>query len=88
VELQGGDGKHLDLAGVAVSVSLAPAGGTLSGTLTRTTDGHGRARFDDLAITGAPGVYTLQFSADGFTPATSDSITLSSPPEGTTVTAR
>jgi hypothetical protein len=88
VELQDGNGKHLDLAGVAVSVSLAPAGATLSGTLTRTTDGHGRARFDDLAITGAPGVYTLQFSADGFTPATSDSITLSSPPEGTTVTAR
>jgi hypothetical protein len=88
VELQGGDGKHLDLAGVAVSVSLAPAGGTLSGTLTRTTDEHGHAVFDDLAITGALGTYTLQFIAEGFTPATSDSITLGSPPEGAAVTAR
>ena len=75
-ELQDGNGKHLDLAGIAVTVSLASGGGTLSGTVTRTTDGHGRVGFDDLAITGPLGTYTLQFSAGGFTPVTSDPITL------------
>ena len=88
VELQDGNGKHLEQGGVAVTVSLTPGDATLSGTLTRITDDKGHAKFDDLAITGALVTYTLQFSAAGFTPVTSDAITLIGTPVGATVPAR
>jgi hypothetical protein len=62
--------------GVAVTASLAPGTAVLSGTVTVLTDKKGHAKFGDLAITGLPGQYTLEFTADGFAPVTSDAITL------------
>ena len=77
LELRGGDGKNLRQSGVAVTASLASGTGTLTGTVVVTTDNRGRARFDDLGIAGAPGSYTIRFSADGFAPTISDPVELS-----------
>jgi hypothetical protein len=74
VEAAGAGGDKLP--GVSVTATLAPESATLSGTLTETTGNNGRAEFGDLIITGAPGLYTIRFSADGFTPVTSNVILL------------
>jgi len=76
LELRTGDGQPLERAGVAVTASLASGTGSLTGSVVATTDDHGHAKFNDLGIAGAPGVYTIQFSADGFTPATSNPVEL------------
>jgi hypothetical protein len=76
LQLRAGDGTNLDRAGVAVTASLASGTGSLTGTVVATSDDHGKVKFDDLGIAGAPGVYTIQFIADGFTPATSDPVEL------------
>jgi hypothetical protein len=76
VELRDAGGHPLRRADVAITASLTPGNGTLSGTLTQTTGGDGKAKFTDLAIAGAPGSYTIQFTAGGFSPATSEPIEL------------
>jgi len=65
------------------------SGGTLSGTLTETTGGDGKAKFTDLSIAGAPGSYTIQFSADadGFAPVTSEAIDLRLASSSTAITS-
>ena len=62
VQLRTGDGAELHLADVPVTVTIASGGGTLSGTMTRPTDGDGRVQFGDLAISGDPGPRTLLFA--------------------------
>jgi hypothetical protein len=79
VQLKTGDGANLATAGVAVSVAIQ-GGGSLGGTTPVATDGEGRASFTDLVITGDPGMYTLLFTASGFTSVTSSSITLVAAP--------
>ncbi len=67
------------VAGVAVTLSLASGGGSLGGTLTRTTDTNGVAHFNDLTVSQAgqktlvatPGVGTTN------SPATSSAFTVS-----------
>jgi hypothetical protein len=80
VQLKTGDGGILTTAGVSVSVAIQSGGGSLSGTTTRTTDSQGRATFTDLVITGDPGSRTLTFTATGYTPVTSSSITVAAAP--------
>ncbi|HEX9565569.1 MAG TPA: Ig-like domain-containing protein, partial [Gemmatimonadaceae bacterium] len=63
-------------AGIVVTAVLASGGGTLSGTLTATTDGGGIATFTDLAITGPAGPRTLGFSAPGLTGVVSSAVVL------------
>lgn len=76
VQLLSGDGKPLERSGVTVTASLAPGSGSLTGAVSMATDDRGRAKFHDLGIDGAKGVYAIQFSADGFTPVASNSIEL------------
>ncbi|MEP6688147.1 MAG: Ig-like domain-containing protein [Gemmatimonadales bacterium] len=76
IELRGADGGELKRAGVTVAASLASGPGSLGGSTTAVTDDRGRARFDDLVLTGDPGTYTLGFAADGFGSVTSDGIEL------------
>ena len=87
VQLRDAAGHPLSRAGVPVTASLASGGGTLSGTLTETTGGDGKAKFTDLSIAGAPGSYTIQFTADGFAPATSEPIDLRLAKSSTEITA-
>ena len=86
VQLRDAAGHPLSRAGVAVTASPA-SGGTLSGTLTETTGGDGKAKFTDLSIAGAPGSYTIKFTADGFAPATSEPINLRLAKSSTVITA-
>ena len=79
IELEDAGGKKLPRGGVVVTASLASENGTLSGTVTSTTDPNGRAEFEDLGITGPTGTYAIQFSAAGFTPVTSNPILLLAP---------
>jgi hypothetical protein len=65
IELRLGDDR-LEQSGVTVTATIASGSGTLGGTVTALTDGDGRARFDDLSISGATGTHTLRFTADGF----------------------
>ena len=76
LQLLDGDGKPLERSGVTVTAALASGSGSLTGTVVGTTDEKGKLKFEDLAISGPPGVYTIGFSADGFTPVTSDPIEL------------
>ena len=68
------EGQPLEQSGVTVTASLVPAPGSLMGTVALATDDRGRVKFSDLGIEAPPGVYAIQFSADGFTRVTSQSI--------------
>jgi hypothetical protein len=76
LQLLTADGKPLERSGVLVTASLVPASGSLTGTVARETDDKGKVKFQDLAIDATPGVYAIHFTADGFTPVTSDAIEL------------
>jgi hypothetical protein len=80
VQLVDGTGANQPRSGVVVTASLVGAGGTLGGTLTRTTDGTGAATFTNLVITGDPGDYTLKLTAPGYTQITSSTIALTAAP--------
>ncbi|MBA3260581.1 MAG: Ig-like domain-containing protein [Gemmatimonadales bacterium] len=85
VQLLNPGGIELRQAGVSVTVTAASGGGRVRGTLTRTTDGDGRATFTDLALEGPPGGYTLAFSAAGFTGVLSGPISLARATTATTI---
>jgi hypothetical protein len=67
VELRDASLNPIDVEGVIIHAAIVGAEGTLSGTVDQATDGNGRAKFDDLAITGALGgaSVTLGFTAPG-----------------------
>ena len=73
-------GTAVAQAGIVVSVALASGSGTLTGTVTRVTDGSGRAAFTDLGIGSGDGELTLRFTAAGLLAATSDIIRVSQGP--------
>ena len=77
IQLRDPGGGARQLGGVAISVSLVAGGGTLRGSRTRSTGGDGRVEFDDLAIEGPPGAYTLAFAATGYSGVRSGTIQLS-----------
>jgi hypothetical protein len=76
VQLRDGSGATVATSGVTVTAAIATGGGTLSGTLTATTDASGSASFSGLSISGSAGDRTLVFSATGLTSATSSTISL------------
>ena len=80
VQLRDNGGNPVAQAGIAVTVAIAsgPAGGTLSGQLTRSTDANGLASFVDLALGGATGSFTLAFSGANLAGVTSTPIAVNS----------
>ena len=76
LQLLSADGKPLERSGVTVTASLVTGSGSLTGAVAMATDDKGKVKFHDLAIDGPTGDYTIQFSADGFTPVTSHTIEL------------
>jgi hypothetical protein len=76
LQLLNADGKPRERSGVTVTASLVPDSGSLTGEVAEATDDRGRVKFHDLGIDAPPGAYTIRFSADGFTPVTSNPIEL------------
>ena len=77
LQLRDATGLAVPQSGVTISVTIASgSGGTLTGTLSATTNEGGAASFPNLAITGSVGEYTLSFSAPGTPAAISNKITL------------
>ena len=87
VQLKDAGGNDVAQSGVAVTAAIASGGGSLGGTVTRSTDGDGRAAFTDLEINGATGAHSLIFAASGFTSATSGSIDVGPAPTATSITS-
>ncbi|HEU4699439.1 MAG TPA: hypothetical protein VFS40_09670 [Gemmatimonadales bacterium] len=79
LQLRDGDGRDVARSGVAVTAAVESGQGLLQGTTTRPTDASGRARFTDLAITGATGDHVLIFAADGIASVRSARIAVSTP---------
>jgi hypothetical protein len=77
IQLRDTAGNPLARSGVAITASIASGTSTLTGQLTRSTDASGLASFADLALSGAPGVYTLRFSGADLAEVVSSAITLS-----------
>ena len=71
VQIRDNQGNDVAVAGVEVTASLASGGGELNGTTQGTTDNQGSATFSDLAITGAPGLHRLVFTAPDYGSVTS-----------------
>jgi hypothetical protein len=80
LQLQDALGAPLSRADVNVTVQVAGSEGSLGGTTTAASDANGRVRFSNLELRGSTGARTLIFAADGFTPVTSSSITLTAGP--------
>ncbi|MEA2723485.1 MAG: adhesin/invasin [Gemmatimonadales bacterium] len=85
VQLRDGRGNDAATAGVEITASLG-GGGELGGTIRRATDATGKATFDDLSISGAPGPRTLVFQAVGYAQVTSNEIELEATGTTTTIT--
>jgi hypothetical protein len=84
VQVQDADGDNVAAPnGTTITASVAGGGATVQGTATVTPDANGKATFTDLAVAGGSGTYTLQFSANGLTSATSSDITLAGGPPST-----
>jgi len=83
IQLRNGDGSDQATAGVTVTAAIVSGGGSLLGTPSVVTDAQGHATFTDLGIDGDPGTRTLQFTAPGYTAATSTPIDVqAAPPSG------
>jgi hypothetical protein len=65
---------------VTATISSGPAGATLVGTATVTTDALGHATFSGLGLSGTVGSYSLTFTAGSVTSAASNTITLAAGP--------
>ncbi|KIS25652.1 fibronectin [Arthrobacter sp. SPG23] len=78
VELRTASGTKLPTPGVQVTVAIGanPGGGTLSGTLTATTNSLGEATFSGLSINKAGTGYTLVASSPGVSGAVSSTFTV------------
>ncbi len=88
VQVQDANGEDVAApSGTTITASVTGGGATVQGTATVTPDATGKATFTDLALTGAGGTYTLQFSGNGLSGATSSNIVLAGgPPSTITVT--
>ncbi|HEX9892510.1 MAG TPA: carboxypeptidase-like regulatory domain-containing protein, partial [Gemmatimonadales bacterium] len=76
IQLRDGANNPVALAGVTITAGIASGGGTLLGTTTAVTNGSGLATFVGLGISGTVGNRTLQFTAPGLTPVTSNTIAI------------
>ncbi len=81
VTVESSSGSTVPAAGVAITVAISnnPASGTLSGTLTASTNASGVATFAGLAIDVAASGYTLVATSSGLTSATSPAFTVLAP---------
>ena len=70
------DGAVIPSLEITIALGANSAGGTLSGTLTRSTNNFGVANFDDLTIDTAGTGYTLVASARNATSATSQAFSI------------
>lgn len=79
VTVQTAAGVAVPLAGRSVTVAIGtnPGSGTLSGTVTASTDATGVATFPDLSINKAGAGYTLAATSSALTSATSNAFTVS-----------
>jgi len=75
VQLRNSGGASVALSGVSLTIAIASGGGTLNGTLTRSTDAGGAASFTNINVTGAAGARTFTITGTGLTSATTGSIT-------------
>ena len=82
VQIRDEQGNDVAVAGVTVTASLASGGGQLTGTTQRITDSRGSATFTDLAITGAPGLHRLAFTAPDYGSVSSIDIQVTAGPDG------
>ena len=80
VQLLDASGNPSAQAGVPVTAAIASGGGTLGGTVTRSTNASGQATFTDLSIAGLAGTRTLVFFSGGLSAATSGAIVVSAAP--------
>ena len=80
--LQDASGNNISQSGVSVTIAVASGSGTLGGTKTVTTNATGIATFSTLTITGS-GAHTLTVTSGSLTAATSNSITVNTPPPAT-----
>lgn len=78
VQLKNGANNNIAQAGVPISIALTSGTGTLSGTLTQTTNAAGLATFNNLSI-DLPGVKQLTASGTNLTPAVSNNFTILEP---------
>jgi hypothetical protein len=79
VQLVDANGNEVARQGLAVTATVfsGPAGATLVGSRTASTNGQGLAVFSDLGISGGPGSYRLNFAGTAVEGATSGTIVLS-----------
>jgi hypothetical protein len=76
VQLLSSNNDEIRVRDVTVSVAVIPTG-SLSGPTTQRTDDKGRAKFEDLAISGAEGSsVSLKFTAPGYADVDSQPITI------------
>jgi Big-like domain-containing protein/invasin-like protein/filamin/ABP280 repeat protein len=80
LQLQDALGAALNRADVNVTAQIAGGDGSLGGRTTATSDANGRVRFSNLELRGPTGARTIIFAADGFTPVTSNPITVTAGP--------
>ena len=82
IQLRDADGNPVSQAGVLITavIQTSPGGVPSLANETATTNASGLATFVGLAISGGIGNYTLQFTAAGLTPITSNTIVLSAGP--------
>jgi adhesin/invasin len=77
IQVQDVNGNNVAEAGRAITAELiGPAGGTLGGATTVSTNAQGLATFANLSITGPAGSYTLNFTGANMTGVTSTAVTL------------
>jgi hypothetical protein len=74
VQLRNSANVEVPLAGVQLTIAIASGGGTLNGTLTRTTDATGAASFTGINVSGTAGQRTFTISGTGLTTATTAAI--------------
>jgi len=77
VQLRNAAGVAVALPGVPLTIAIASGGGTLNGTLTRSTDVNGVVSFTSLSIpaSSGAGARTFTITGTGLTSATTGSIT-------------
>jgi hypothetical protein len=75
VQVRNSASAAVALPGVSLTIAIASGGGTLNGTLTRSTDVNGVVSFTLINVTGAAGARTFTITGTGLTSATTGSIT-------------
>jgi len=78
--LQDSGNNPVDNTVVTATITGSPAGVSLVGTTTATTNSSGVATFTDLGLSGTPGNYTLTFTVGALSSAASNSIALAAGP--------